>query len=239
MEFKEHDLNYFIDLMKKNENFTLTKIGDGELICIFKYLGWLNANQFGSSNTDRHTYFNDMGEALHNTLINEKGYYKYFHPGWLDNTINVRELRILLQKYVKEFNINPPNLCDSRKAFYVDAKAGNLGPLKNELENRNFIMVSEGRKRKLTLKYKDFIEVPAMNCWLEKDRIISEMLEMVEKYENPIFGLSIGMPSLVIQDELYPIIGEKSTMINFGSMWDPFININNRGYHRLYKNRNL
>lgn len=239
MEFKEYEFSYFINLMKTNTNFTLTKIGDGELISIFKYLKWLNDNEFGDANTDKHRYFNDMGEALHSTLVNEKGYYKYFHPQWLDGTINHPYLCKLLQKYVKDYDINPPNLCDSRKSFYVDAKAGNLKPLKEILEKRNFIMVSEKRKRNLSIKMVDFIETPLTNSWLEKDRIQDKMLKMTEKYTNPIFGISIGMPSLVIQDKLYPIIGDRATMINFGSMFDPFVNIVSRNYHRNYKTRKL
>lgn len=239
MEFKDYPFSYFVEKIKNNENFTLTKIGDGELICIFKSIKWLNNNQFGSANTDSHKYFNDMGIELHETLLNEKGYYKYFHPGWLNSTVNHPHLCSLLQKYVKTFDISPPNLCDSRKAFYVDARTGNLGALKNELEKRNFIMVSEKRKRNLNLKFVDFIETPLTNSWLERDRIKDDMLKMVEKYDNPVFGISIGMPSLVIQDELYPLIGNKSTMINFGSIWDPFINVNTRRYHSEYKVRQL
>jgi len=239
MKFKLHNLEYFINLIKDKKHFTLTKIGDGELISIFKSIGWLPQNQFGNCNTDRHYYFDDMGLAIHNTLINEKGYYKYFHPGWLNSTINNKHLCNLLQKYIKDFNISPPNLCDSRHAFYVEAKSGKLKPLKDQLEKQNFIVISEKRKRKIPIKYVDFIETPITNSWTEKESIKEKMIGMVEKYENPIFGLSIGMPSLVIQDELYPLIGDKSTMINFGSIWDPFLNIKSRGYHHIYKNTKL
>lgn len=239
MEFKVHPFEYYVNLIKEEKNFTLSKIGDGELICMFKAIGWLDGSQFGNQNTDRHHYFNDMGLALHNTFINEQGYYKYFHPGWMDSTINDKHLCYLLQKYVKEFNISPPNLSDSRISFYRSAEAGKLGPLKMELEKRDFIMVSENRKRKLDIKVVDFIETPKTNAWLDKDRIKDEMLEMVEKHNDVVFGLSLGMPSVVIIDELFPIIGDKCTMINFGSMWDPFVNIRSRGYHSKYKTREL
>jgi hypothetical protein len=239
MEFKNYTFDYFINLIEENKHFTLTKIGDGELISIFKSIGWLSETQFGTANADRHRYYKELGISLHNTLINEKGYYKYFHPGWLNSTINDKNLCKLLQKYVETYKISPPNLCDSRNAFYVDVKNGNLSKLKKVLEERNFIVVSEKRKKNIPIKYKDFITTPLTNSWLSKEEIKEGVLNMVEKYENPIFGLSIGMPSLVIQDELYPLIGENATMINFGSIWDPFINVYSRRYHHTYKTLKL
>lgn len=239
MDFKRETFDYFINLIKKGGNFSLSKIGDGELICIFKSINWLDEKQFGNKNADNHQYFNDMGEALHKTFTDEKGYYKYFHPGWMDSTVNRKELCELFQKYVKEYDISPPNLYDSRISFYRNAESGDLGPLKEELEKRNFVMVSEYRKQKLPIKFVDFINAPKTNSWLEKDRIKKDIISMIEKYDSPIFGLSLGMSSVVIIDELYPIIGDKCTMINFGSMWDPFVNIKCRKYHHKYKTTKL
>ena len=43
----------------------------------------------------------------------------------------------------------------------------------------------------------------------------------------------------VIIDELYPIIGHKCWMIDFGSTWDPFIGNFNRSHHKNYKTTQL
>jgi hypothetical protein len=239
MEFKNISLQGYIDMLKSGEHFTLGKFGDGELFCLFKALGWMDKNKHGTVNADNHQYFQDMGMAIHETFINEKGYHKLCHPDWFTGHGNGRDTHILFKRYINEFKITPPNMISAVNSIYADAEFGRLGPLKEQLEKMNYVIVSEGRKRKLPIKHIDFVETPLINAWLEKDRIKDEMLEMVEKYDDVIFGISAGMGSLPIQDELYPIIGDKCTMISFGSIWDPFINVNSRGYHKRYKNRNL
>tara|TARA_R110000772_G_scaffold17946_1_gene49820 strand:- start:59929 stop:60651 length:723 start_codon:yes stop_codon:yes gene_type:complete len=239
VNFKEFTLKDYIDLLKEGSHFTLGKFGDGELFCLFKALGWMNPKLHGESNADKHLYYKDMGLAIHDTFINEKGYFKLCHSDWFTGKGNGRATSQLFNRYIKEFNVEPPELHDATKSFYVDAEAGTLGPLKEQLEKMNFVMVSEPRKRALSIKYVDFIEVPQINAWLEKDRIKKEMIEMTEKYDNVVFGLSIGMGALPIQDELFPIIGDKCWMISFGSIFDPFINVNTRGYHSRYKNRSI
>jgi hypothetical protein len=239
IEFKQYTLNDYIDLLKKGEHFTLGKFGDGELFCLFKALGWMPKDRHGNANVDNHQYFEDMGMAIHDTFVNEKGYFKLCHPDWFTGKGNGRETSTLFNRYVDEYNISPPQLHDAVNSFYVEAEEGKLGPLKEQLEKMNYIIVSEPRKRKLDIKYTDFVEVPLVNAWLEKDRIKDEMIKMTEKYDNVVFGISAGMGSLPIQDQLYPIIGDKSTMISFGSIWDPYINVRTRGYHDRYKSRSL
>ena len=119
--------------------------------------------------------------------------------------------------------------------------AGEISPLINQLEQMNFIIVSEPSKRELPMKYTDFIEVPSTNCYLDKERIKQEIVEMCEKYDNPVFGLSASMATNVIVDELYPLIGDKCWMIDFGSIWEPFLNnpVHSRSYHRRYKTKQL
>lgn len=238
MEFKKVTLTDYINLMKENKKFTIGKFGDGELFCLFKSLGWMG-NENGDSNADGHKYFKDLGLAIHKTFIEEKGYGKLCHPDWFTGKGNGSRTSKLFRRYIDEFKINPPNMHDATVSFYNEAENGELGKLKNQLENMNFVIVSESRKRNLPIKYVDFVEVPRVNAWLEKDRIMQEMIDLTKKYEDIVFGVSAGMPSLPIQDELFPIIGDKCSMISFGSIWDPYINVYSRSYHRRYKNKKL
>ena len=239
MEFKEYSLDDYINILKSGEPFTLGKFGDGELFALFKSLGWLKPNEHGNHNADRHQYFTDMGLAIHDTFINEKGYAKLCHPDWFTGDGNGKQTAQLFKRYIEEFKVNPPNMHSAVNSFYDDAESGNLGKLKEQLEKMNFVIVSEGRKRRLPIKHVDFVEVPLINAWLEKDRIIDEMKHVADKYDDVVFGISAGMPSLPIQDQLYPVIGDKCTMISFGSIWDPYINVNSRRYHFRYKTRKL
>ena len=62
---------------------------------------------------------------------------------------------------------------------------------------------------------------------------------MCDKYDNPVFGLSASMATNVIVDELYEQIGDKCWMIDFGSIWEPYIGRTTRSYHHNYKTKEL
>jgi hypothetical protein len=100
----------------------------------------------------------------------------------------------------------------------------------------NFIMVSDSSKYSLknTLDMKGFIEIPPVNCFLNKDRIKDMIIEHSKKHELPVFGLSASMTSNAIIDELYSEIGEDCWMIDFGSIWDPLCGNRSRVYHKGY-----
>lgn len=236
IEYKKYTTDYYIDLLNNGTYFTYGKFGDGELIAIFKYLNWVNETQFGNHNCDGHLYYNDMGEALHNTFVNEQGYFKASPNHWIKNTNQISEL---FKKYIVEYKINLPELHDTDTSFYKDAVLGNLTKLKTQLEKMNYIIVGDSSKRNLPIKHIDFIEIPRSNAWLQKDHIKNEILEKTNKYDSPVFGISAGMGTLVLQDELYPIIGDKCWLISFGSIFDPFLNMTTRSYHKNYKTRNL
>ncbi len=133
MEFKNYTLDDYIEKMKRGEFFTMGKFGDGELFCLFKSLKWMGSEQ-GNHNTDGHQYFYEMGISIHNTFLNEKGYYKMCNPDWFTGNKKGRSTYNLFQRYVKEFNINPPHLHNMYTSFYIDAETGKLGKLKNQLE---------------------------------------------------------------------------------------------------------
>lgn len=241
LTFEKHTMHRYINLMQEGTYFTLGKFGDGELYALFKSLGWMPKQFLGNVNADRHQYFQTLGEAIHDTFINEKGYPKLCGEDWYTGKGNGSHTSMLFKKYVNTYNLNSIQLhnADIENSFYDCAERGKLGALKEQLEKMNFVMVSEPRKRNLNIKYTDFIEIPAVDCWLKKDQIISDMLDVYEKYDDVIFGLSAGMPTLPIQDQLYPIIGRNCWMISFGSIWDPYVNIRSRGYHNRYKSYQL
>ena len=103
----------------------------------------------------------------------------------------------------------------------------------------DYIIVSEPKKRDLPIKYTDFIEVPLVNCFLEKEFIKKQIIEMCDKYEKPVFGFSASLATNLMIDELYPIVGDKCWMIDFGSIWDPFIGNMIRSHHLKYVSTEL
>jgi hypothetical protein len=220
-------LEYYIDCLKNNQKFSFTRWGDGEWICLFGAEG---------HNCDKHTYFPEMSKELNNVFKDYKG---YFLATWPYDRPMMHGVSGRIETFLNHNKLNF-DWVDAR-VWEEAAMAGTLNPLIKQLEKMDFIIVSEASKRSLPIEYKDFIETPSINCYLEKEPIKQKIITMCEKYDNPVFGLSASMATNVIVDELYPIIGDKCWMIDFGSIWEPFIKnpVHSRSYHTRYKNKKL
>ena len=55
----------------------------------------------------------------------------------------------------------------------------------------DYIIVSEPKKRDLPIKYTDFIEVPLVNCFLEKEFIKKQIIEMCLDPQLPQWHISL------------------------------------------------
>lgn len=201
-------------------------MGDGEWLCVAGNKG---------KNCDGHHYFPEMSQCLRNALSNNLGYYKgLFEPSNPQVSNHINWLNPLVTKFGSKVDWVLADVWE----YLVKkgpTKSKGINELVSQLNSMNYIIVSEKSKRKLNINYKDFIEVPSQNCFLEKENIKNRMIAMTEKYEMPVFGLSASMASNVIIDELFPIIGDKCWMIDFGSIWDPFCKGVTRSYHRNYR----
>jgi hypothetical protein len=221
MFVQNNPIEYYIKKIRNNENFSFTRWGDGEWFCAMGHQG---------QNCDQHKYFPELKDSLNRALKTNKGYYKAIwnlDHGQIKNILNIL-LPFLLKNNIKIDWVNA--------GIWEDAALnGQLKELINVLEKRNFIIVSNEKLKKINVKYTDFISVPSRNCFLDKDRIKNDMINMTEKYDNIVFGLSASMATNVIVDELYDVIGDRCTMIDFGSIWDPFVGVMSRSYHREYK----
>ena len=225
MKIKNNPIEYYVDKINKKENFSFTRWGDGE---------WFCAMGMSGQNCDGHKYFPEMRKSLNKALNKNKGYYKAI---WNLEHGQIKNILHMLLPFIKN---NDVDIDSVNAGIWEDAAlSGNLNLLIKSLESRNFVIVSSDKLKKLDIKYSDFISVPPVNCFLDKERIKSDMIKMTEKYDDVVFGLSSSMATNVIVDELYDFIGDKCSMIDFGSIWDPFVGHIGRSYHREYKNNKL
>ena len=82
-------------------------------------------------------------------------------------------------------------------------------------------------------------EINNQNLTVDSLPIKKQVIEMCDKYEKPVFGFSASMATNVMIDELYPIVGDKCWMIDFGSIWYPFVGNITRSYHHRYESKEI
>jgi len=225
MNIKTNSLQYYIDKLKSDEKFSFTRWGDGEWGCVFGAKG---------HNCDKHQYFKSMSKELTEAIVNDKGYYK---ATWPMNVPMMTNISHLITGMKEKYNIED-NWVDAR-VWEESAMQDTITPLIKQLEKMDFVIVSEKSKKDLPIKYRDFIEVPVVDCYLEKENIKNEIKRLTEKYDRPVFGLSASMATNVIVDELFEEIGDKCWMIDFGSIWEPYIGKVSRSYHHRYESKEI
>lgn len=175
MNIKNKPIEYYIEKINSKDNFSFTRWGDGEWFCTIGKNG---------QNCDGHKYFPEMRESLNNALNNDKGYYKAI---WNLDHGQIKNILNILLPFIKNNNINIDWV--NAGIWEDSALSGQLKPLVKSLESRNFVIVSSDKLKKLDIKYTDFISVPSVNCFLDKERIKSDMIKMTERYDDVVFGL--------------------------------------------------
>ena len=233
MNLVNKSLDHYINLLATNQKFSFTRWGDGEWSCLFGAEG---------QNCDKHIYFPKMANGLAEVFQNHKGYFLATWSKLLKDGSPRPMMKNILPSIEEFLQINDLTFDWVDATVWEEAAmAGEFSPLVRQLEKMNFVIVSESSKRELPIKYTDFIDVPAENCFLEKDSIKEQMIQMCKKYDNVVFGLSASMATNVIVDELYPVIGDKCWMIDFGSVWEPYVPnpVHVRSYHNRYKTKEL
>ena len=213
-------LQEYIQLLETNQKFSYTRWGDGEWGCVFGAEGY---------NVDHHEYFPEMAEGLRNALKADKGYRK---ATWPYTAPMLRNIKPQVEEYLSSHNLSK-KWYDAR-VWEDAAMSGEISSLISQLEEMNLIFVTEPDKQKLPIHRVGFIEIPSVNCFLARDQIKQAMLEVVERFDNPVFAFSASMATNVIIDQIYDQIGNDCWMIDFGSIWEPYIGKRTRSYHERY-----
>lgn len=225
---KNNSADYYISELKKGNYFSFTRWGDGEWLCTS---GENRPKEAAGHNCDFHLYFPDMAKDLQKALRSDKDYHKAI---WPTTHGQIRKNLPLIMSCLDGVEVEWSNAIVWEDLVIREG----VDKMVNQLKEMNFVMVSESSKKQLDF-LTDFIEVPSKNCYLEKERIKDDMKTMVKKYPNVVFGMSASMATNAIVDELFDEIGDKCWMIDFGSIWDPFVGKHTRSYHREYLKKTI
>jgi len=190
-------------MLKENVNFKFARYGDGEINAMTGKRG---------RNCDGHEYFPDLGARLVKTVAQEPPYMVGIQP------LSVSHLPNEVAGYFDGFTLYNADVLHSAS---ID---GVLGRFFDALGGRYIILV--GPPHLAGLFDCVHIVVPTLNCWLHYENIKEQMEFHFKK--DCVFLLSASMMSeiLIADFQDFPC-----TMIDTGSVLDPFAGVNSRKYH--------
>jgi len=211
-----YNTDFFIDRLITKNYFSYSRFNDGELLCA---INSLNSNAQPGRNCDNHLYFPEMGKELILSLNRSdcNSYFIQYLAGWLADP--------KFSKYSLDL-INDNKL--SGKYQYSDFLQAalrtdpiNFRKLVDILNSNKVIIVGPKYLSSISfIKYSHFIEVPTLNCYTEKDQIISKLKKTLTSDYIVLFSAS--MATNVIIDQLHDEYGKNNFMIDAGSVWDIF-----------------
>lgn len=193
------------DLITKGVNFKFARYGDGEFNAIFGKEG---------SNCDGHEYFKDMGERLANSFSSKV--MTGIQPLALTTKYKDRILNCIegLQLYNADVLHNAS----------IDLQLSKLLVVVNQ-SMRPHVCVGPAH---LTRMFDSMILIPDKNCWLTYDDTKRNLGEWIKDNENGIIFLCASMMSEVLINDFEDA---NVTIIDAGSVFDPFCNVKSRKYH--------
>lgn len=198
--------------LKTGEKFSFSRVGDGEANCIYR-------DRKRTMNSDLHTYFEDLGDALMGVLKSAPDYYLGLQG------LAYRQRKDEIDRITKKYGIK---WCGSDILHNASINR-QLDKLFEALENRKVMVVGPAHLKSLPF-YDYFVEVPAKDAWLSYESIhaeINTLLKSLPDAENMVVIYCCGMMSCVLIDNF----AGQCTQIDAGSVFDPYCGINSRRYH--------
>jgi len=136
----------------------------------------------------------------------------------------------LITAFLRENNLTEIKWA-STQTFNDASQAGLLWPFIKHLQQSNIIIVGDPRLEKLHKIFPDaaIIPVPDKHCHAQSRKIREAIL--AQKLPAIIL-FTAGPATVTLIHQLYPLIGDTSTMMDIGTMWAPYIGQVWRGAHR-------
>jgi hypothetical protein len=128
--------------------------------------------------------------------------------------------------------LNAPDLVwHDADVFHHCSSRATLWPLIEELRKKPLVFIGPSHIRSISkhLLYTGFVEVRTRNCYQD----ITAIYQTILKQKRPaVFCFSAGPTTKLLIAKLFPVLGEKSFMIDFGSLWDVYCGVKSRSYHK-------
>lgn len=197
-------LSHYVDMLRNNQQFRFLRFGDGEFLC---YLG-----EKKSIGKGEHFVFPEVTEDIRHIVQN-------LNP---DHYNGLQGLATRMEKFS---GIIPDHPWHDSDVFHKASEKGQLFPFIEALKYRRVVLVSRADKRKIRVKYDGFIQVRDSDCYHDKEMV----LEKMKCY--PAGTVFLFAASRLSVPAIYHSHRDDCTMIDIGSLFDPYVGIQSRAYH--------
>ncbi len=193
-------------MLKEGENFKFARYGDGEFNCMFGKQG---------HNCDAHEYFPDLGTALNDAFYSDPEYMVGIQPLSVQGGLYLR---------ATTDRIGPKNIYDA-DVLHSASIDGKMNLFFDAIKDRRVFMVGP---RHLFPFFKYGITIPSINCWQAYDEILVGLIGMLHEEKDNVILFCASMMSEVLIDQLQ---FSENTLIDCGSVFDPYVGVKSRRYH--------
>jgi hypothetical protein len=186
-------------------NFKFARYGDGEFNCMFGKEG---------KNCDKHIYYTDLGAKLRTSFSK--------------NVITGIQPLSLTLPYADRINYLVKGLdLVNADVLHNASITGLLPEFMLALENRRVICIGPIH---LATIFDDMIIISNENCWQDYEHVKDVLKDLIEPDLVVILCASM-MSEVLIKD----FEKEDITMIDAGSVFDPYVGVKSRKYHHNLK----
>lgn len=201
-------------VMARN-HLAFSRWGDGEWHAVLGRKG---------RNCDRHRYYENLGQALGNVLRGHEP--KNYCLGMQSHARNTMGEDI--DRWLK-INTPPIEWVDA-DILHIAAWDGQLSPFVDALRSSGWVLV--GPDILGVMRPDEHIRVPILDAWMDRERVLAECLDAMAANRDRVFVFCASMMSNWLIHVLWYASDHRSTLIDAGSVFDPWAGRLRRTYQR-------
>lgn len=221
------DLRFYVDRLTNNQYFSFARYGNGEWGCI---LNLMTRTPTGSQRLD----LPDLRIGLLSGIQGHRQDENYFLA--MQSRTYLKRVR-MLDQIEQLLSLDTPRAkWHCGEVFHKASMRGHLYPLIEQLRKRRVIMVGPHYLKELNTKAfrcARCVVIPSRDCFMRHTDILSNILKARAELRSPVvISFSAGPAAKVFIHWLHDEIGKNTFLIDFGSLWDPYVGKHTRRYHK-------
>lgn len=213
-----------------NDYFSLARYGDGEFMAILGEVG---------QNCDGHEYYPEMGRALGDILKSRPPYYIGLHQSnridrktmtWLYQAELIQEIEMPdgveydpLLRFVPNAVFHDAQVGKDNDGKRTVPKPGAINQLWKAFEGKKVWVIGPGYLEEQKQVEANHITIPGKNTFEHINNTLT-ILDRFHDFTDSVVLVCASMCAPIIVDHLYRKYGDKATFIDFGSVFDAYLN---------------